>query len=139
MKLLEGKVALITGAARGIGKAIALKFASEGADIAFTDLVIDENGKATGRYGATAVTIPSGDTGGLAVAKSSVRHPALRHSGLRIGKNLQQSKPEARRPVLGKKVRKAVNLSAPKLVSRSSAAAVKPASKKIGRKAAIVK
>ena len=47
MKLLEGKVALITGAARGIGKAIALKFAAEGADIAFTDLVIDENGKAT--------------------------------------------------------------------------------------------
>ena len=47
MKLLEGKVALITGAARGIGKAIALKYASEGADIAFTDLVIDENGKAT--------------------------------------------------------------------------------------------
>ena len=46
MKLLEGKVAVITGAARGIGKAIALKFASEGADIAFTDLVIDENGKA---------------------------------------------------------------------------------------------
>lgn len=47
MKLLEGKVALITGAARGIGKAIALKFASEGADIIFTDLVIDENGEAT--------------------------------------------------------------------------------------------
>ncbi len=47
MKLLEGKVALITGAARGIGKAIALKYASEGASIAFTDLVIDENGKKT--------------------------------------------------------------------------------------------
>ncbi|MFV0471200.1 MAG: beta-ketoacyl-ACP reductase, partial [Paludibacteraceae bacterium] len=47
MKLLEGKVALVTGAARGIGKAIALKFASEGADIAFTDLVIDENGANT--------------------------------------------------------------------------------------------
>lgn len=47
MKLLEGKVAVITGAARGIGKAIALKFASEGADIAFTDLAIDENGLAT--------------------------------------------------------------------------------------------
>ena len=47
MKLLEGKTALITGAARGIGKAIALKFAQEGANIAFTDLVIDELGKAT--------------------------------------------------------------------------------------------
>ena len=47
MKLLEGKVAVVTGAARGIGKAIALKFASEGADVAFTDLTIDENGKAT--------------------------------------------------------------------------------------------
>ena len=42
MGLLTGKTALVTGAARGIGKAIALKFASEGANIAFTDLVIDE-------------------------------------------------------------------------------------------------
>lgn len=47
MKLLEGKVALITGAARGIGKAVALKFAQSGADIAFTDLVIDQVGEAT--------------------------------------------------------------------------------------------
>lgn len=47
MALLTGKTALITGAARGIGKAIALKFAQEGANIAFTDLVIDDNGKAT--------------------------------------------------------------------------------------------
>jgi len=47
MKLLEGKTALVTGAARGIGKAIALKFALEGANIAFTDLTIDEVGAAT--------------------------------------------------------------------------------------------
>lgn len=47
MKLLEGKTAIITGAARGIGKAIALKFASEGANIAFTDLNIDENAQNT--------------------------------------------------------------------------------------------
>jgi len=47
MKLLEGKTAIVTGAARGIGKAIAIKFAQEGANVAFTDLVIDENGKAT--------------------------------------------------------------------------------------------
>jgi 3-oxoacyl-[acyl-carrier protein] reductase len=46
MKLLEGKTALITGAARGIGKAIALKYAHEGANIAFTDLNIDESAKA---------------------------------------------------------------------------------------------
>ncbi len=38
MKLLEGKVAVVTGAARGIGKAIAIRFAKQGADIAFTDL-----------------------------------------------------------------------------------------------------
>lgn len=47
MKLLEGKTALITGAARGIGKALAIKFAQEGANVAFTDLVIDENGLET--------------------------------------------------------------------------------------------
>lgn len=47
MGLLDGKVALVTGAAKGIGKAIALKFAAEGADIAFTDLVINEAAEAT--------------------------------------------------------------------------------------------
>jgi 3-oxoacyl-[acyl-carrier protein] reductase len=41
--LLKNKTAVITGAARGIGRAIALKFAAEGADIAFTDLMVDEN------------------------------------------------------------------------------------------------
>ena len=46
MSLLKGKVAVVTGAARGIGKAIALKYASEGADIAITDLAVDDNAKA---------------------------------------------------------------------------------------------
>ena len=51
MGILAGKTALITGAARGIGKAIAMRFAQEGANIAFTDLVIDEEhgGKETER------------------------------------------------------------------------------------------
>lgn len=47
MGLLNGKVALITGAARGIGRSIALNFASQGADIFFTDLKIDDVALAT--------------------------------------------------------------------------------------------
>lgn len=46
MKLLENKVALITGASRGIGKGIALKFAQQGANIAFTYLSSVEKGQA---------------------------------------------------------------------------------------------
>ncbi|MCR4994952.1 MAG: 3-oxoacyl-[acyl-carrier-protein] reductase [Bacteroidales bacterium] len=46
MGLLQGKTALITGAARGIGKAIALRFAAEGANIAFTDLAVNEETRA---------------------------------------------------------------------------------------------
>ncbi len=46
MKLLEGKVALITGASRGIGRGIALKFAEHGANIAFTYLSSVEKGEA---------------------------------------------------------------------------------------------
>jgi len=49
MKLLEGKTALITGAARGIGRSIALRLAGEGADIAFTDLAYDDAAKAVER------------------------------------------------------------------------------------------
>ena len=47
MKLLEGKVAIVTGAARGIGKSVALRLAQEGCNIAFTDLAYDDIAKAT--------------------------------------------------------------------------------------------
>ena len=42
MKLLEGKTALITGASRGIGKSIAITFAKHGANVAFTDLEVND-------------------------------------------------------------------------------------------------
>lgn len=61
--LLENKTALITGAAKGIGKAIALKFASEGASIAFTYLTSKEAAMETKReieaYGVRALAIAS--------------------------------------------------------------------------------
>ncbi len=47
MKLLEGKTAIVTGAARGIGKSIAIRFAKQGCNVAFTDLVINEVAEAT--------------------------------------------------------------------------------------------
>ncbi|HOT55072.1 MAG TPA: 3-oxoacyl-[acyl-carrier-protein] reductase [Bacteroidales bacterium] len=47
MQLLKDKKVLITGAARGIGKAVALGMAGQGADVAFTDLIIDDKAKET--------------------------------------------------------------------------------------------
>ena len=47
MKLLEGKTAIVTGAARGIGEAIALKFAEHGANVAFTYVSDSSAAKAT--------------------------------------------------------------------------------------------
>jgi 3-oxoacyl-[acyl-carrier protein] reductase len=58
MKLLEGKVALITGASRGIGRGIALRFAEQGANVAFTYLSSVEKGEALAKeleaYGVKA-------------------------------------------------------------------------------------
>ena len=56
MKLLEGKTALITGASRGIGKEIAMKFAHEGADVAITNIADDDEFRsAVGEIAAVGV------------------------------------------------------------------------------------
>jgi 3-oxoacyl-[acyl-carrier protein] reductase len=47
MKLLEGKIAIVTGAARGIGEGIALRFAAEGCHIAFTYVSDSSAGRAS--------------------------------------------------------------------------------------------
>lgn len=49
MGLLDGKTALITGASRGIGREIALKFADQGANIAFSDIAYDDKAKSLER------------------------------------------------------------------------------------------
>ena len=46
MKLLENKVAIVTGASRGIGEAVALKLAEHGAHVAFSYLSSEEKAKA---------------------------------------------------------------------------------------------
>ena len=46
MKLLQGKTALVTGASKGIGRSIAIRFAEQGANVAFTFLSSVEQGQA---------------------------------------------------------------------------------------------
>src|ERR1700754_2812764 len=72
MKLLNNKVAIVTGASRGIGEAIALKFAEHGANVAFTYLSSDERAKALeaklAAFGVKAKAYKS-DAGSFAAAE----------------------------------------------------------------------
>ena len=56
-KRLEGKVALVTGGARGIGKAICERLADEGAKIAIVDLMIDVAQQTAEEHGLDTVIL----------------------------------------------------------------------------------
>ena len=58
MGLLTGKVALITGGSRGIGESIVLKYAQEGADIAFTYISSEEKAMSVVHDAQKSLKIP---------------------------------------------------------------------------------
>jgi 3-oxoacyl-[acyl-carrier protein] reductase len=68
---LQGKVAIITGAARGIGLAIAQRFVKEGAQVALADRLAAEVTAEAGRLGPAALAIPA-DVGDAAEVRRMV-------------------------------------------------------------------
>ena len=74
MGLLDGKVAIITGASRGIGKEIAKEFIAQGATVAFTYLSSDEKAKALELELSASLTLSQTL---VAESKAKVRFPCL--------------------------------------------------------------
>ncbi len=86
-KLLEGKTALITGASKGIGKAIAQTYANQGANIAFTYLSSVEKGEALEKeLSATGVKVKGyrSDASDFAAAEELINNVVADFGGLHI-------------------------------------------------------
>ena len=83
---LEGKIAVVTGAARGIGAACARRFATEGAAVVIAD-ILDEKGEATAQAirdeGGSAAFIPC-DTGDAAQARALIEQTVARHGRIDV-------------------------------------------------------
>ena len=83
---LEGKIAVVTGAARGIGAACARRFAAEGAAVVIAD-ILEEKGEATAQAirddGGSAAFIPC-DTGDAAQARALIERTVARHGRIDV-------------------------------------------------------
>jgi glucose 1-dehydrogenase len=78
---LQGKVAVVTGAARGIGLAIAQRFVKEGARVALADRLAEEVETEAGRLGPAATAIPT-DVGDAGEVRRLVARTTERFGGL---------------------------------------------------------
>jgi NAD(P)-dependent dehydrogenase (short-subunit alcohol dehydrogenase family) len=133
MTRLSGKVALITGASRGIGKAIALAFAGEGATLVLTsrseEALADVTKQATARSGAPAVAVAADVTDEALVDRLFARVKAefgridllVNNAGAFDGGPLDELSTEAWDRVIN------TNLRAPFLCTRAALRMMKPA------------
>ena len=82
--LLNGKVALVTGASRGIGRALAQRLAAEGATVVVSARSLETAGKYEGTLAETIALI-EGNGGGAAAAQYRRQHPGPQHGDTDAG------------------------------------------------------
>lgn len=80
---LQGKVAIVTGAARGIGLAIAKAFVAEGAKVALADVLADDTGREAAALGPSALAVPT-DVGDAAQVRRLVAQTVERFGRLDV-------------------------------------------------------
>ncbi len=80
---LQGKVAIVTGAARGIGLAIAKTFIAEGAKVALADVLVDDTGREAAALGPSALAVPT-DVGDAAQVRRLVAQTVERFGRLDV-------------------------------------------------------